>query len=175
MCPAYPADPERSLPPVRLRYVHPPRRPCPVRAAVNPCVKVPKVLLELPAVVLPRDAVHPRRGLRPKREVRRPQTVNVNMVQERGELRFLVRCCHSAYATKLTERAMPGTASGARFASRVSLGWPPSLHDLRRPALGVVRPLHRYYATIRLLTIVHHGITAIGVPRTTRPTITTGG
>ena len=50
---------------------------------------------------------------------------------------------HSAHATELTERALPGSGSGARFAGRVPLGWSPSLHRLRRPALGVVRQLHR--------------------------------
>ena len=175
MCPAYPADPERPLPPIRLRYVHPPRGSCPVRAPVNPSVKISKVLLELQPVVRPRDAVHPRRGLRPKREVRHPETLDVNVVQERGEPRFLVRCCHSAHTTKLAWRALPGTESGARFAGHVPLGRSASLHRLRRPALGIVRQLHRYYQTVRLLTIVHHGTTANGVPRTTRPSITTGG
>jgi len=175
MCPAYPADPERPLPPIGLRDVHPPRRSRPVSAPVNPSVEITKVLLEIHAVVRPRHAVHPRRGLRPKREVRRPQTFNVNVMQERGEPRFLVRLRHSAHTTKLTERAWPGTESGARFAGRVPLGRPASLHRLRRPALSVVRQLPRYYQTVRLLTLVHHGITAIGVPRTTRPSITTGG
>lgn len=142
---------------------------------MDPRVEIPEVVLEIHAVVRPRDAVHPRRGLRRKREVRHPQAVDIDMVQERGEPRFLIPCCHSAHTTKLAGRAMPGTGSGARFAGRVPLGWSPSLHRLRRPALGVVRQLHRYYATIRLLTIVHHGITATGVPRTTRPSITTGG
>ena len=45
--------------------------------------------------------------------------------------------------TKPTERALSGTESGARFAGRVPLGWSPSLHHLRRPALGIVRQLHR--------------------------------
>ena len=122
MCPAYPADPERPQPPVRLRYVHPPRRPRPVRAPVNPGMEIPEVVLEIHPVVLPRDPVHPRSGLRPKREVRRPQAIDIDVVQERGEPRFLVRCCHSAHTTKLTERALPDTESGARFAGRVPLG-----------------------------------------------------
>ena len=136
-------DTERPQPPIGLWYVHPPRRPRPVCAPVNPSVQVSKVLLELHTVVRPRDPVHPRRGLRPKREVRRSQAVDVNVVQERGEPRFLVRCCHPAHTTKLTERALPGTESGTRFAGRVPLGWSPSLHHLRRPALGVVRQLRR--------------------------------
>ncbi len=168
-------DTERPQPPIGLWYVHPPRRPRPVCAPVNPSVQVPKILLEIHTVVRPRDPVHPGRGLRPKREVRRSQAVDVNMVQERGEPRFLVRCCHAAYATKLTERALPGTESGARFASRVSLGWSPSLHHLRRPALGIVRAASqvvRDHPTSHDRPSRDYGL---GLPRTTRPSITTGG
>ena len=60
-------DPERPQPPVRLRDVHPPRRPRPVRAPLNPSVEIPKVVLQVQPVVLPRHPVHPRRGLRAER------------------------------------------------------------------------------------------------------------
>ena len=40
------SDPERPQPPVRLRYVRPPRRPRPVSAPVDPSVQIPKVFLE---------------------------------------------------------------------------------------------------------------------------------
>jgi hypothetical protein len=162
-------DPERPLPPIWLWDVHPPRRSCPVCAPVNPGVKIPKIVLEIHPVVRPRDTVHPRRGLRRKREVRHPEAVDVDVVQERGEPRFLVCCCHSAHTTKRTERAMPGTGSGTRFGSRVPLGRSASLHRLRRPTLGVVRQLLRYYRTVRLLTIVHHGITALAFPARPAP------
>jgi hypothetical protein len=79
---------------------------------------------------------------------------------DRGEPRFLVRSCHSAHTTKPTRRALPGTVSGARFAGHVPLGRSASLHRFRRPALGVVQRFPRYYRTVRLLTIVHHEITA---------------
>ena len=58
--------------------------------------------------------------------------IDVNVVQERGEPRFLVRLRHSAHTTKLTERAVPGTVSGTRFAGRVPLCRSASLHGLRR-------------------------------------------
>ena len=83
--------------------------------------------------------------------------------------------CATRHTTKRIERTWPGTGSGARFTGRVPLGRSASLHRLRRPALGVVRQLLRYYRTVRLLTTGHHGITAVGVPGTTRPPITTGG
>jgi hypothetical protein len=47
MCPAYPADPERPQPPVRLRYEHPPNRPRPIRTPLNPSVQITKVRFEI--------------------------------------------------------------------------------------------------------------------------------
>ena len=106
-------------------------------------MEIPKVDLEILPVFRPRDPVRPRRSLGLKRPIGRPQAIDIHVMQERGEPRFLVRCCHSAHTTKLAWRALPGTESGARFTGRVPLGWSPSLRRLRRPALGVVRRLHR--------------------------------
>ena len=53
-----------------------------------------------------------------------------------------------AHTIQLTWRAQSGSASGARFAGRVPLGQPPSLHHLRRRRRGVVRRLRRYYGTV---------------------------
>ena len=77
---------------------------------------------EISPVVLPRHAVDPRRGLGLKRPVGRPQAIDVDVVQERGEPRILVLLCHPAHAIQFTWRALPGTGSGARFAGRVPLG-----------------------------------------------------
>jgi len=102
MCPAYPADTERPQPPVRFRYVHPPRRLRPIAPAVHPGVQVPKIRFEVLPVVVPRHVVHPRRGLRPKHEVRRPQAIDINAMQERGEPHILVLPRQLAHATQLT-------------------------------------------------------------------------
>ena len=122
MCPAYPADTERPQPPIGFRDVHPPRRPRPVRTPVNPSMEICEVVLQLQPVIRPRDPVHPGRSLGLQHPIRRPQTIDINVVQERGEPRFPVHCCHSAHTTKLTQRALPGTESGARFTGRVPLG-----------------------------------------------------
>ena len=65
-------------------------------------VEIPKVVLEIQPVLTPRHAVHPRSGLRPKREVRRPQALNVDMVQKRGEPHILVLPRQLAHTTKPT-------------------------------------------------------------------------
>ena len=47
-----------------------------------------------------------------------------------------------------TERALPGSESGTRFAGRVPLGQPPSLHHLRPRHSGLVRRLRGYYGAV---------------------------
>jgi hypothetical protein len=141
-------DSERSQPPVRLGDEHPPRRPRPIAPRMNPGVQIAKVGLEICPVVSPRHTVDPRRGLRADRPIRRPQPIDIDMVQERGEPCFLVRLCRSAHASQVTGRAGSGPLSGARFAGHVPLGRSPSLHRLRRPTLGVVHRLRRYYGIV---------------------------
>jgi hypothetical protein len=148
MCPAYPADTERPQPPVPFRDVRPPDRLRPVAPAMHASVQVLEVALKILPVVVPRHAIHPRRGLRPKREVRRPQTVDIDVVQERREPCFLVLLCDLAHAIQRTWRALSGSASGARFAGRVPLGQPPFLSRLRGHLRGVVRRVRRYYGAV---------------------------
>ena len=85
-------------------------------------------------------------------------------MQERSEPHIPVPPRHTAHTDQPAWHALPGTESGARRASRVSLGRSPFLHRLRRPALGFVRRLRRYYGIVGLPTIAHHGITASAFP-----------
>ena len=75
-----------------------------------------KVCFEVFAVVLPRHAVHPRRGLGLKRPVGSPQALDVDVVQERGEPRILVRC-----AIPRTRSSSLGALSRALSPERVLL------------------------------------------------------
>jgi len=116
--------------------------------AVHAPVQIQKVRFEIEPILVPRDAVHPRRGLRPKREVRRPETIDIDVMQERSELRVLVLFRDPSHAIQRTRRALPGSASGARFAGRVPLGQPPSLHHLRPWSPRLVRQLRWYYGAV---------------------------
>ena len=69
---------------------------------MNPGMQIPKVLLEIQPVLTPRHAIDPRSGLRADREVRRPQTIDINVMQERGEPHILVLPRHPAHAIQLT-------------------------------------------------------------------------
>ena len=55
-------DPERSLPPVGLRDIHPTHRLCSVRSTLQPCGKVLEIPFQFLPVVPPRLPVHARRG-----------------------------------------------------------------------------------------------------------------
>ena len=102
MCPAYPADPERTLAPVRLRYECPARRLRSVRAPVNTGMQILEVALQVPPILLPRHTVHARRGLRVQRPISRPEAIDINVMQERGEPRFPVLPCCLAHAIQPT-------------------------------------------------------------------------
>ncbi len=61
-------------------------------------VQILEVFLQILPVFVPRNAVHPRRGPRANRPIRRPKTINVNVMQERGEPHILVLARHTAHA-----------------------------------------------------------------------------
>jgi hypothetical protein len=134
---------------------------------MNPGVQIAKILLEIQPVLQPRDPVHPGRGPRVQRPVGRPQAIDINVVQQRGEPCSLVLLCDTAHAVKRTWPVHSGSESGAGFADRVPLAQAPSLHRLRGRLGGVVRQLHRYYEPVRLLAPVHRGITRLSVPHAT--------
>jgi hypothetical protein len=90
-----------------------------------------EIRLQVLPVVLPRHAIRSRRSLGLQRPIRRPQAIDVNVVQERGEPHILVLLRHSAHAIQRICRAHSGTVPGACFAVRVPLGQAPFLHRLR--------------------------------------------
>ena len=143
MCPAYPADPERPVPPVRFRDEHPASRSRPVRAPVNPSVQILEISLEVQPVFPPRDPVHPRGGLGLS-------------AQYAARKRSIDTWCKSAVnrtslsfrATRRTRSRSLDTPSPALRPERVSLAAFPSGRPLpsttSAPALpGIVRRLRR--------------------------------
>ena len=159
---------ERSLPPVLLRDVHPANRLRSVRPALQPFGQVLEVVLQRLAVVLPRLAIHARRGLSLQSEIRRPQSVDVvDVVQERREPHLPIPSCRLTYPLQRTERAVPARCPGRVLLSQVSFGQTPSLHPLRGRWPGVVRGLRGYCGSVRLPVVVHRRRTSLDFP--TRP------
>jgi len=78
-------DRERALPPIRLRYVPPPGRQCPVRSPMDPSMQVLNPAIEVCFVVLPCQPIDARGGLSPESEEGCPQGFRAEMVVERRE------------------------------------------------------------------------------------------
>src|ERR1700693_4032329 len=56
-------DAQRTLPPVRLRYVDSPRGLCPIRSSVHPAVQIDQSTLQSGFILLPRHAIDSRCSL----------------------------------------------------------------------------------------------------------------
>jgi hypothetical protein len=172
-------DAERSLPPVRLRNVHPTHRLGPVRSALQSMGKVLEILLKSLAVVPPRLPVHTGCRVPLQLRVSKPQGVDpVDVMHQSGEPCILVRFCRLSYLRQLAWRdkrpqrqrpvagdpLYPALSPDRVLLAQVPLGQTPSLHLLRHRYSGFVRKLPRYYESVRLPVFVHHRIPSLDFP-----------
>jgi len=65
---------------------------------MNPRVQISEVSVKVCLVGPPRHAIHPGGGIAFEREERLPQQVNIDMVEECGELLLLPQPCGFPYA-----------------------------------------------------------------------------
>src|SRR5215472_11754545 len=158
-------DPERPLPAIRFRNVHPSRWLRSISAAVDPAVQIGEPIFQPGLVLVPCDAVHSRRSLTLQSVKAVPEQRDRQMVEQSGELHLLpFPCC-------LTHTRQPlGHASLALCRERaglmsVLLDQRPSLLTLRRRLPAFVRMIHRYYSAVRLLEDVHAGRTVFTFTR----------
>ena len=79
-------DTERPYAPVRLGYLDPPHGFRPVRSPLHAAVQVEQPLVQPVPVLAPPHSVHARGRVSLQREVRLPQRLRRDVVQERGEL-----------------------------------------------------------------------------------------
>ena len=158
------SDRQRALPSVRLRDVRPAGRLRAVASPVDPVVEVPEPKLDLHLVVLPRHAIHAGSGPALERQERRPEHVDVDVVQKRGEPFRLPLPRGLPYAPQRLCHASPALGPERALPVCVPLGSRPWLHRLRPRLPGFVRRLHGYYAGIRLLPIVHRRLRLLAFP-----------
>src|SRR5580692_3936165 len=163
--------PERSQPPVGLRYIHPTHRLGSLRSSLQPMGEILEVVLEGLTVVPPRLSIHTSRGLLLQVEVGPAQCFRVvDVVQKRGEPQLLVLSCCLTYPLQRTERVFPARCPGRVLLGQVPFGQASSLHPLRCRLPGVVRGLLRYSRSVRLPRSVRHRRTSLDFP--TRPKAT---
>src|SRR6266545_2906714 len=161
-------NPERPLPPVRLRDVHASNWTGPERAPLHAGGEVVKVGLQRLAIVPPRLAVNARGGVPLQRSIRRTQALDVvHVVQQRGEPLCPVPFCYLTYPLEAIRRVDPALSPAVVTIGRVPFGQPASLHHLRSRFRGLVRRLRRYYQAVRLPVVVHHRRESLDFP--TRP------
>src|SRR5271166_3744268 len=125
---------------------------------------------EVRLVILPRHTIHGGGGFALKRLERRPQLVDIDMVEERSELFLLPLPCGLPYAAQRLGHASPALRPVRALLIRVPFGPRPWLHRLRHRWPGFVRRLRRYYAGVRLLWVVPQRLWLLTFPlRTIRP------
>ena len=90
------SDSEWTPSAIWLWYVPSPRWQCPICSPLNSCMQIREPELEVCLVVLPRQSVYTRCGVPFQLKEREPKEINVDVVEERGELFLLpVPCCLS--------------------------------------------------------------------------------
>ena len=160
-------DRQRPLSSVRLRYVRPAGRLGPVRSSVDPFVQILEPVLEICLVVPPCQPIHAGSGVALERVERRPEQIDADMVEERGELFLLPLPCDLPYAIQRLGHACPVLCPARALLVRVPLGPRPWLHRLRRRSPGFVRRLRTLLWRGLTSRIVHHRLRLLAFPMRT--------
>ena len=115
---------------------------------MDPTVQVLEPGLKVRLVVPPRHAIHTGCGFALERVQRRPERIDIDVVEERGELLLLPLPCGLPYAGQRLGHANPALSPVRALLIRVPLGPRPWLHRLRSRSPGFVRRLRSYYAGV---------------------------
>jgi hypothetical protein len=91
-------DRDRALPTIRLGYVDPPRRQCPIRSPMDPGMQVLKITLKVLLVVPTCQSIDPRCSVLLEFKECLFEMISTNVVEERGELLLLPLPCGLPYA-----------------------------------------------------------------------------
>src|SRR6202011_85874 len=89
---------KRALSAIRLGYVDPPARLCPIRSPMDPCMQILKIALEVCLIVPPFQAVHSRCRAPFEFEERLFEVIRADVMEERGERLLLPLPCYLPYA-----------------------------------------------------------------------------
>src|SRR5580700_6743693 len=103
----------------------------PICSPVDPSVEVLEIAPEVCLVVLPCHTADTGGGFAFERVERRPERVDIDMVEKRGEPLLLPLPCDLPYAVQRLGHAHPGLSPVRALLIRVPLGPCPWLHRLR--------------------------------------------
>src|SRR6202011_1275002 len=161
-------DPARH--PIRLGYLNPPRRQCPIRSPMDAGMQVLEIALKVLLVVPTCQPIHPRCSILLEFKECLLEVIDTDVVEERGELLLLPLPCSLPYALQRLGHAHPVLRPARALLARISLGLRPWLRRLRSGSLRLVRRLPSYYGGVRLLMIVHHRLRLLAFPTRTSAT-----
>ena len=89
---------KRALSAIRLGYVDPPARLCPIRSPMDPCMQIPEIALKVCLIVPPCQPVHSRCRALFEFEERLLEVIRSDVMEERGELLLFPLPCYLPYA-----------------------------------------------------------------------------
>jgi hypothetical protein len=139
---------ERTLPPIRLGYVDPPRRQWPICSPVDPRMQALEIVLKVCFVGRPCQPVHARSRIPLELAECFPQVLDADMVEERGEPFLLPFPCSPPYALQRLCHGSPAWHPARALLVRIPLGLRPWLRRLRSRSIDLVRRLRCYYGGV---------------------------
>jgi len=105
-------------------------------------MEVDEPSLQAGRVLLPRHAIHARRRLPLQGEKARPEQINGQMVEQRGEPFLLPILCRLPHTAQSLGHVVPALGRGRARLPGVLLGLHPFLPTLRRRWHSIVRVVH---------------------------------
>src|SRR5260370_24444839 len=118
-------DRDRALPTIRLGYVNPPRRQCPIRSPMDAGMQVLEIALKVLLVVPTCQPIHPRCSILLEFKECLLEVIDTDGVEERGELLLLPLPCSLPYALQRLGHAHPVLRPARALLARISLGLRP--------------------------------------------------
>ena len=91
-------DRDRALPTIRLGYVNPPRRSCPIRSPMDTSVQILKIALKVLLVIPTCQPIHSSCSILLEFRECLCEVINTDVMEERGELLLLPLPCGLPYA-----------------------------------------------------------------------------
>src|SRR5271157_2394027 len=148
-------DSQWTLPSILFLDVHSARWCRPIGSPMYPAMQISEPIFQSGFILLPGDSVHSWCRFSLQRVKAFPQQIGSHMVEQGSELSSLILLCCFPHARQSLGHAYPALCQVRVRLNDVLPRLCPSLPGLRRRSPSLVRLVHRYYSTVRLLQHVH--------------------